>query len=191
MRNSSLILVAICLVFFSLPPCICGEEILQTAAPNERPFAPVVTYQNGEMTIEAHHSALSDILHAVSKQTGAAIDFPTNGTQPMSGRIGPGQAVDVLARMLKSLGFDYAIVGSVAQPKVPVRVFLFAKPVSSTSTQLVQGLPPTQISAGLSTGEAGEEVASGDSEAQQQQIMERWATIQQDLIGRINARGKQ
>jgi hypothetical protein len=162
-----------------------------TAAPSKNPSTPVVTYQNGELTIEAHHSALSEILRAVSMQTGAAIDFPPGVDRPVGGHIGPGQAIGVLARMLNSLGCDYAILASVASPKVPVRVILFTKPVISTPTKLVQGPPPDQMNAGLSTDAAVVEEASGDIEIQQQEISQHWATIQQDLMDRLNARGKQ
>lgn len=191
MRNSFLLLVVICLVFFSVPQCLCGEGIPPTAAPDKNLSAPVVTYQNGELTIEAHHSALSDILRAVSMQTGAAIDFPPEVDRPVGGQIGPGQAVGVLARMLKSLGCDYVILASVAHPQVPVRMILFAKPVISTPTQLVQGSPPAQISANLSTDAAVVEEESGDREVQQQQGIQRLATVRQELMERLNARGKQ
>jgi hypothetical protein len=172
-----------------LPPAATPPP---TAALSKNPSAPVVTYQDGKLTIEAHHSALSEILRAVSDQTGAAIDFPPEMDRPVAGHIGPGQAVGVLARMLKSLDCDYAILASVAHPKVPVRVILFPKTSTSTPPQQAQAMPspPPQPSADLSTDVAVVEEVSGETEVQQQQIFQQWSTVQQNLMERLNARGK-
>ena len=191
MRSTFLLQIVTFLVYFSVSPAYCGEENLQTAAPSKNPSSPVITYQNGELTIEAHHSKLSEILYAVSTETGAAIDLPAGADRPVAGRVGPGQPVDVLARMLKSLGLDYAIIGSVAHPKIPVRVILFPRPVKSGAPQQAKALPPAQPNLDSPTNTADMGEAGGVSEVQQEKLIDRLATVQQDLMERLNARGKQ
>ncbi|MBZ5566018.1 MAG: hypothetical protein LAP13_26820, partial [Acidobacteriia bacterium] len=147
----------------------------------------VIRYENGKLTIQAHNSTLSDILRAVSKQTGAVIDFPPEANERVNGQTGPGPVAVVLDRLLGPLSFDYAILGSAANPNGPVRVILSAKAGSSTSPQQVQGQgpQPTQASGDLAPAETGAEEASED------QYWRARQNVQQDLIGRLNARGKQ
>jgi hypothetical protein len=42
----------------------------------------------------------------------------------------------------------------------------------------------------LSTDVAVVEEVSGETEVQQQQIFQQWSTVQQNLMERLNARGK-
>ena len=59
---------------------------------------PQVSYLNGQLTIISRNSTLSDILHAVARQTGAVIELPPGaGFERVAGRMGPGLARNVLA----------------------------------------------------------------------------------------------
>jgi hypothetical protein len=125
--------------------CLRGWGSEQKAQPEQEPAAPppppppaltleqmpsgpvIVTLQNGELTIEAHNSSLSDILRTVGEKTGARIDIPPDANEHVIGRIGPGLAVEVLSSLLNGSTFNYVMVGSDADPNALATVILFPK----------------------------------------------------------------
>ena len=92
---------------------------------------PKVTFVNGQLTIAAQNSTLGDILRAVRKQTGAAVEIPANATERVVGQFGPGQARDVLASLLNGSHFNYVMLGSETNPDSVERVILISKPGSA------------------------------------------------------------
>ena len=78
---------------------------------------PQVSYLNGQLTIISRNSTLADILHAVARQTGAAIELPPGaGFERVAGRMGPGPARNVLAELLNGSRYDYVMVASATNP---------------------------------------------------------------------------
>ena len=107
---------------------------------------PEVSYRDGELTIAAENSTLGDILRAVRAQTHAAVDVPSNATERVVSRFGPGPAREVLAELLNGSHFNYVLMGSAANPNSLERVILTPKlpsaadgasqlPVNSSATQ--------------------------------------------------------
>jgi hypothetical protein len=79
--------------------------------------APQVSYLNGQLTIISRNSTLSDILHAVARQTGAAIELPPGaGFERVAGRMGPGPARNVLSELLNGSRYDYVMIASASNP---------------------------------------------------------------------------
>jgi hypothetical protein len=86
---------------------------------------PVVTYQDGQLTIDAENSTLAEVLELVAEKTGAVIDIPPgSGLERIVEHTGPGPAEDVLARLLNGSPFDFIIVGSSEHPHDPTQVLL-------------------------------------------------------------------
>lgn len=85
---------------------------------------PTVSYQNGQLSIVAPNSTLSDILQAVKSKTGAAIDIPPGANERVVSRFGPGPARDVLAALLNGTHFNYVMIGSDANPTSVAQVIL-------------------------------------------------------------------
>lgn len=85
---------------------------------------PTVSYQNGQLSIIAPNSTLSDILQAVKTKTGAAIDVPPGANERVISRFGPGPARDVLAALLNGTHFNYVMIGSDANPSSVAQVIL-------------------------------------------------------------------
>jgi len=180
-----------------------SKSVLQQAAPapsslpsgSLKPAAsdpPFIKYQNGELTIEAHNSTLSDVLRAVAEQTGAEIDFPPDANQPVAGRVGPGPVVEVLDRLLRPLSFDYGIQGSAAHPNEPVRVLLVSRPARPAAPRQGQGPPSEAASPGVETAMISSEPVAEDPRAPSREALEQHLrTIQESLIGRRNAPGRQ
>lgn len=76
------------------------------------PTPPRVNFQNGQLTIDATNSTLSQVLRAVQSRTGASIDIPAGaGSERVVAQLGPGQPRDVLNTLLNGSKFDYVILG--------------------------------------------------------------------------------
>ena len=89
------------------------------------PTPPQVRLQNGELTINAQNSTLSQVLRAVQSQTGASIDMPSGaGTERVVAQIGPGEPRDVLRTLLNGSRFDYVILGVTGNPGAISKVLL-------------------------------------------------------------------
>jgi len=88
---------------------------------------PEVTYKDGRLAIVAHNSTLADILRAVRKQTGAEMDIPSNATERVVTRLGPGPAREIVAALLNGSRFNYVLLGSVTDASLLTRVVLVPK----------------------------------------------------------------
>lgn len=109
---------------------------------------PQVSYLNGQLTIISRNSTLSDILHAVARQTGAAIELPPGaGFERVAGRMGPGPARNVLAELLNGSRYDYVMVASTTNPGGLQHVILTPKSGgadSSPAAPVATFQPPSQ-----------------------------------------------
>jgi len=108
------------------------------------PTAPRVTFQNGELTIDAANSTLSQVLRAVQSRTGASIDIPAGaGSERVVAQLGPGQPRDVLHTLLNGSKFDYVILGVTGgDPGAVQKVILTPRQAAATTT--AQGNAPRQ-----------------------------------------------
>jgi hypothetical protein len=89
-------------------PAVAGQ-------PTVKP--PQVTYDDGELTIIAENSSLSDVMKALRASLGADIDLPANITdQHIWVRLGPGPASRVLRDLLDGTEFNYVIQASESDP---------------------------------------------------------------------------
>jgi len=82
--------------------------------PEEMPATPPkVSMSAGQLSIIAENSTLGDVLNAVKKVTGAAVDAPNSATnERIVVSLGPGQPQEVLHQLLAGSKFDYIILGS-------------------------------------------------------------------------------
>jgi hypothetical protein len=77
---------------------------------------PLVTYEDGELTIVAENASLSEVMKALRASLGADIDLPANSDQHIWVRLGPGPARKVLRDLLDSTEFNYVIQASESDP---------------------------------------------------------------------------
>jgi hypothetical protein len=77
---------------------------------------PRVHFADGELSIVAHNSTLSDVLKEVREQTGAELDIPPSANERVVADLGPGPAREVLANLLNGTHFNYVMVGSRTDP---------------------------------------------------------------------------
>jgi hypothetical protein len=102
---------------------------------------PQVSYQNGQLTIVALNSSLSDILRAVRKQTAAEMEIPATASERVVTNLGPGPAREIVAELLNGSRFNYVILGSPADPTLMTRVVLVAKPGTDAPAVAANGQP--------------------------------------------------
>ena len=89
------------------------------------PTAPQVSFRNGQLTIDATNSTLSQVLRAVQSQTGASMEIPASaGSERVVAQLGPGQPRDVLNTLLNGSKFDYVILGVIGNPGAVQKVIL-------------------------------------------------------------------
>ena len=122
-----------------------------SAAPGETvgimEHAPVVTYRNGKLTIDAENTTLADVLKLVAEKTGATIDLPPgSGLERIVEHSGPGRANDVLTQLLNGSHFNFIIVNSPQHPYEPTQVVLSLQRADTDTPTAVSVAPPTQPS---------------------------------------------
>lgn len=129
------------------------------APPTSKP--PQVTYEDGQLTIIAENSALSEVMKALRSALGADIDLPAGvADQHIWVHLGPGPARRILRDLLDGTEFNYVIQASENDPDGIRSVLLTAR---SKSTGAETGTP--QRSAIRTMPRTGSEAASGaDSE---------------------------
>ena len=114
--------------------------------PEQGPASPPeVSFQGGQLTIVARNSTLGDVLTAVKKKTGAAVDMPAVSSERVVGRFGPGAPRDVMAQLLNGSHYDYVLLGSPADPGALKKVVLMARvngPQAPSSGQPPQSNQP-------------------------------------------------
>jgi hypothetical protein len=106
------------------------------------PTAPNVTLRNGELTIDAQNSTLSQVLHAVQTLTGASVEIPGGASsERVVTHLGPGQPSDVLKTLLNGSKFDYVILGVNGDPGGVQKIIL--TPRQAVGTVTAQNNQPT------------------------------------------------
>jgi len=127
------------------------------------PVPPQVNFQNGELSILAPNSTLSDILRAVRKQTGAEIEIPPANERVVT-RLGPGPVRQVMADLLNGSRFNYVLLGSPQDSNLLTRVVLVAKTGPDTTGAQPGPPQPGPMQAGnvMPPQDAGAEAAETD-----------------------------
>jgi hypothetical protein len=109
---------------------------------NETPKQPTVTWNSQGLYIQASNSTLSQILNAVSTQTGAKIEGAA-GQERVFGDYGPGPARDVLSQLLRGSNYNFLMLGDQGQG-TPRQVILTARG-SQTANQDHPGVTPQPV----------------------------------------------
>ena len=96
--------------------------------PQMPPASPMVTYSGGQLTVIGQNATLADILSAICRQTGVAIDLPPgSGNERIVSQVGPGSTREVLAALLNGSHFDYAMIGSPSNPAAIEHIVLIPR----------------------------------------------------------------
>lgn len=76
-----------------------------------QPHAPIVSYADGLLSVDAENSNLTDVLFAISEKTGAGIELPMSEgmLDRVVIRMGPGRPREILAALLEGSTYNYVI----------------------------------------------------------------------------------
>ena len=111
---------------------------------NEPAVKPHVTFTNGQLTIDAPNSTLSDVLSGVHQATGATLDGPTP-TERVAIRLGPGSPGEVITALLEGTAYDYIILGETGHPNVISRIVLNPAGAESRNAVVRPAEEPTVV----------------------------------------------
>jgi hypothetical protein len=101
------------------------ETATASANPPAASSEPIVTYRDGQLTIDAQNSTLAEVLKLVAQKSGAKIEVPPgSGLDRIFEHAGPGPAQDVLVSLLNGSPYDFVIVSSPQTPNTPTQVLL-------------------------------------------------------------------
>jgi len=130
-------------ILLPLPDDAAASPAVKTA-----PDAPIVTYRDGQLTIDAKNSTLADVLRLVAVKSGAKIEVPPgSGLERIYEHAGPGPAQDVLVRLLNGSAYDFIIVSSPQTPNAPAQVLLSLRGAEPPASAAVAATQVSQVSA--------------------------------------------
>jgi len=111
--------------------------------PSAQP-GPVVTYRDGQLTIDAEGSTLSAVLQLIAEKTGAVIEIPPgSGSERIVEHTGPAPANDVIERLLNGSPYNFIIVSSAQNPSQPAQVLLSLHGPDTPIVASAQPKPPS------------------------------------------------
>jgi len=114
----------------------------QPGADASEQTGPVVTYRDGQLTVNAENSTLAAVLKLIAEKTGAVIDLPPgSGQERIFEHAGPGQPNDVLERLLNGSAFNFIIVSSPQHADQPAEVLLSLRGPEAPVVASVQPRP--------------------------------------------------
>jgi hypothetical protein len=126
-----------------------GEQQDANSQPQPRPLSPErvvskpphITYEDGQLTIVAENSPLSEVMSALRTTIGADIDLPASvARQRIWVRLGPGPARKVLRDLLDNTELDYVFQASESDPEGIKSVLLTLR-----SKTVEQGVPGSRV----------------------------------------------
>lgn len=98
------------------------------AAPEVKATSPLVTLKDGNITVAARDARLGEILEAIQRLTGIAVDIPAEGSEErIFDGIGPAPVREALVKLLDGTKFNYVIVSSTQDPRTVKRLILTAQ----------------------------------------------------------------
>ena len=89
--------------------------------------APVVTYRDGLLTVQALNSNLGSVVKAIRSKTGIEFEGAENISEPVAISLGPAPAGDVLAAIFTGSRYDFVALGRPDSPSIVQRVILSVK----------------------------------------------------------------
>jgi hypothetical protein len=86
--------------------------------------APVVTFRDGLLTVQAMNSNLSSVVTAIRNKTGIEFEGAENVSERVAISMGPAPEGDVLAAIFSGSKYDFLAIGRPDSPSIVQRVIL-------------------------------------------------------------------
>jgi outer membrane biosynthesis protein TonB len=89
--------------------------------------APIVTFKDGLLTVQALNSNLSSVVTAIRNKTGIEFEGAENISERVAISMGPAPEGDVLAAIFAGSKYDFLAIGRPDSPNIVQRVILTVK----------------------------------------------------------------
>jgi hypothetical protein len=112
-------------------------------SPMGPPVAPVVTYRDGLLSVQALNSNLSSVVTAIRNKTGIEFEGAEGISERVAIALGPAPEGDVLAAIFAGSKYDFLAIGRPDSPTIVQKVILTVKhgPGAGTEAQAQQQPP--------------------------------------------------
>jgi hypothetical protein len=105
--------------------------------------APVVTYRDGLLSVQALNSSLSSVVSAIRNKTGIEFEGAEGISERVAIALGPAPEGDVLAAIFAGSKYDFLAIGRADSPSIVQKVILTVKNASGPGTEpQAQQQPP-------------------------------------------------
>jgi len=112
----------------------------QTGDPQAVPEVPIVSYADGQLSINADNVPLGDVIEAIRVRTGIDVEFPAETmNDPVFDHVGPAPLRDVLTQLLYGSGLNYIIQTSSQDPQAVTKLVL------TTQLRVTSSGPPHPV----------------------------------------------
>src|SRR5438270_1535002 len=91
------------------------------------PVAPVVTYRDGLLSVQALNSNLSSVVSAIRNKTGIEFEGAESISERVAIALGPAPEGDVLAAIFAGSKYDFLAIGRADSPTIVQKVILTVK----------------------------------------------------------------
>lgn len=110
------------------------------------PVAPVVTYRDGLLSVQAMNSNLSSVVTAIRNKTGIEFEGAEGISERVALALGPAPEGEVLAAIFSGSRYDFLAVGRADSPNIVQKVILTVKnkPGAGAEAQAQQQPPANQ-----------------------------------------------
>ena len=125
-------------------------------------MAPVVTYRDGLLTVQALNSNLGSVVKAIRSKTGIEFEGAENISEPVAISLGPAPAGDVLAAIFAGSRYDFVALGRPDSPSIVQRVILTVKNKPGAPAEAQAQPRPVQQGEGDEEEVPDEQVNAGD-----------------------------
>lgn len=103
-----------------------GQSAVQPG-PMGPPVAPVVTYRDGLLSVQALNSNLSSVVTAIRNKTGIEFEGAEGISERVAIALGPAPEGDVLAAIFAGSKYDFLAIGRADSPTIVQKVILTVK----------------------------------------------------------------
>src|SRR5579864_381267 len=96
-------------------------------SPTGPPVAPVVTYRDGLLSVQALNSNLSSVVTAIRNKTGIEFEGAEGISERVAIALGPAPEGDILAAIFAGSKYDFLAIGRADSPNIVQKVILTVK----------------------------------------------------------------
>jgi hypothetical protein len=131
------------------------QQVSSLPPPSVPVVAPVVTFRDGLLTVQAPHSTLGSVLTAIRNKAGIEFEGGEGALDMVAISLGPAPEGDVLAAIFSGSSFDFVALGRPDSPGIVQRVIL--KP-NNKNGPMASAVPTNQAPRVIQDGDEEENV---------------------------------